>query len=332
MMQSESVDYKGRILVVDDEIAVGTVLQQWLLSEGYEVDYANRFAEVERAFAQGTYDLVTLDIMMPEIDGLQTLQWLQAHHADVGVLMATALSNTATVLQAMRGGAIDYLLKPFNMELVSEEVARAMERQRLVAENRAYQEHLEKLVAERTQELQEAYARLQTHMRELEGRDRLVQLQMSPPERVEEAHREALRVIEDVFQAERVGLYCADSTAKALRLVAALGWSGAGMVEGEQELVGFPAIEMDAGENPIARAFAEGRALHMGGIAVPVIFNEETLGALWIETGRADGVGDEQLNAAWRLGREVALVLRMVQMAGDLELGRVEIDELLRLE
>ena len=146
-MASESVNYKGRILVVDDEVPVGKVLQQWLLSEEYMVDYANNFAEVEKAFARGTYDLVTLDIMMPEVDGLQTLQWLREHHPDVGVVMATALSNFDTVLEALRGGAIDYLLKPFNMDLVSEEIARAMERQRLVAENRAYEEHLEKLVA-----------------------------------------------------------------------------------------------------------------------------------------------------------------------------------------
>jgi len=329
-MASESVEGKGRILVVDDEVPVGTVLQQWLLSEGYYVDYANSFDEVEKAFAQGTYDLVTLDVMMPEIDGMQTLSWLREHHADVGVVMATALSNVDTVLEAMRGGAIDYLLKPFNMDLVSEEIARAMERQRLVAENRAYEEHLERLVGERTEQLQEAYAQLQQQVRELEGRDRLVQLQMSPPEHVEEARRESLRVIGDVFQAQRVGFYCTDSVGRELCLVAALGWSGAGLVEGAQELVDVPAIALGAVENPIVRAYGEGRALYMDGIAVPVLFNEETLGVLWVETKCAGG--DDTLNVAWRLGREIALVLRMVQMADDLEQGRVEVDELLRME
>lgn len=322
-MTSDLVNCKGRILVVDDEVPVGTVLQQWLLSEGYEVDYASGFAEVEKAFLQGEYDLVTLDIMMPEVDGLQILKWLRENHADVGVLMATALSNIDTVLEAMRGGAIDYLLKPFNMELVSEEIARAMERQRLVAENLAYAEHLEKLVDERTQQLQQ-------HVRELQGRDHLVQLQMSPPERVEEAHREALRVIGDVFQAQRVGLYCADSAGLALRLVAALGWSAAGMVEGEQELTNVPTIALDLSENPLVHAFVENKVQCAGGIAIPVLFNEEMLGVLWVENECADS--DETINAAWRLGREVALVLRMVQMADDLEQGRVEVDELLRME
>lgn len=328
-MASEEVNCKGRILVVDDEIPVGKVLQQWLLSEEYMVDYANNFAEVEKAFAQGSYDLVTLDIMMPDVDGLQTLQWLRENHPDVGVVMATALSSFDTVLEALRGGAIDYLLKPFNMDLVSEEIARAMERQRLVAENRAYEEHLEKLVAERTAQLEQAYAQLQQQVRELEGRDCLVQLQMSPPECIEEAHRESLRVIANVFQAERVGLYSADSSGLELRLVAALGWSAVGVVEGQQALENVAAIATETAESPIARAFVEKKAQQVDGIAVPVLFNEETLGVLWIE---GECAGDETLNAAWRLGREVALVLRMVQMAGDLEMGRVEVDELLRME
>ena len=327
-MASESVNYKGRILVVDDEVPVGKVLQQWLLSEEYMVDYANNFAEVEKAFARGTYDLVTLDIMMPEVDGLQTLQWLREHHPDVGVVMATALSNFDTVLEALRGGAIDYLLKPFNMDLVSEEIARAMERQRLVAENRAYEEHLEKLVAERTAQLEQAYGQLQQQVRELEARDCLVQLQMSPPEHIEEAYRESLRVIGNVFQAQRVGLYSADLGGRELRLVAALGWNIVGLVENERELVDVPTIAIEPAESPVARAFVEGTAQQMGGIAVPVLFNEETLGVLWIESECA---GDAALNAAWRLGREVALVLRMVQMADDLEQGRVEVDELLRM-
>ena len=166
-------------------------------------------------------------------------------------------------------------------------------------------------------------------MRELEARDCLVQLQMSPPEHIEEAYRESLRVIGNVFQAQRVGLYSADLGGRELRLVAALGWNIVGLVENERELVDVPTIAIEPAESPVARAFVEGTAQQMGGIAVPVLFNEETLGVLWIESECA---GDAALNAAWRLGREVALVLRMVQMADDLEQGRVEVDELLRME
>ena len=136
----------GRVLVVDDEKPVGQVLQQWLRRKGYQVRYASGFEEVQQAFAEEEFDLVTLDIMMPEVDGLQVLRWIKEHYPDVGVIMATALGDLDSVLEAMRLGAINYLIKPFNMELIATELERGMERQRLIAENRSYRQELEQKV------------------------------------------------------------------------------------------------------------------------------------------------------------------------------------------
>ena len=172
--------YLGRVLVVDDEPEVGRLLQDWLTQEGYQARYVATFDDVRRVLEQESIDLVTLDVMMPQVDGLQVLAWISQHHPEVGVLMATAVGNLDTVLAALRGGAWDYLLKPFNLELVSAQLARAMERQRLVAENRAYQSQMERKVAAQLRSLTEVNQQLQQTKAALQARIEALEAQPLP--------------------------------------------------------------------------------------------------------------------------------------------------------
>jgi len=119
--------------VVDDQESICQLLQEWLTLEGHGVHQARDFDEMRGALEEEPFDLVTLDIAMPGTDGLEILWWINEHHPDVGVLMATALGGLHTVIEAMQLGTWDYLLKPFNMELVLLRVERAMQRRRLLA-------------------------------------------------------------------------------------------------------------------------------------------------------------------------------------------------------
>ena len=118
MKPEQQVQYRGRILVVDDEEPIGRLLQSWLMDEGYQARCALGFDEVCRSMAEEPFDLVTLDVMMPDVDGLQVLKWIKAHYPDTGVVMATALDDLDTVLEAMRAGASNYLVKPFKQSKV----------------------------------------------------------------------------------------------------------------------------------------------------------------------------------------------------------------------
>ena len=131
--------------------------------------YVSGFGEMQLALREELFDLVTLDVMLPDANGLEILVWLNENYPETGVIMATAMGDLGTVLQAMRLGAINYLLKPFNLDLVSQEIRVAMERQRLAAENRSYQRELEAKVAAQTTQLQEAYDLLRLQVKELEG-------------------------------------------------------------------------------------------------------------------------------------------------------------------
>ena len=171
----------GRILVVDDEEPVALLLQQWLADEGYDTHHALGFSQARALLTAAPFDVVTLDIRMPGVEGLEALRWVVREHPEIAVLMLTGIDTVASVIEAMRAGAVGYLLKPLNLELVREEIARAMERQRLVAANRAHRLELERRVEAQAQGLRVASDRLADRERELLARDRLVQLQMCPP-------------------------------------------------------------------------------------------------------------------------------------------------------
>src|ERR1700735_3127097 len=105
------------------------------------------------AFRKDSFDLVLSDIVMPEMDGIRLLSELRSEDPDVPVIMVTAMHDISIALEAIRAGAYDYILKPFEKDQLYLSVRRALEHRKLVMENRTYQSDLEQLVAERTQQL-----------------------------------------------------------------------------------------------------------------------------------------------------------------------------------
>ncbi|HET7298537.1 MAG TPA: response regulator, partial [Burkholderiales bacterium] len=125
----------ARILVVDDEEIVLQSCRRALGDGERVVDTAASGAEALKRIEEGRYDLVLLDIMMPDIDGLQVLQRVKESHPDIEVIMVTGLSQIETAVRAMKLGAFDYLPKPFDPDELALVVDRAVERRRLLQEN-----------------------------------------------------------------------------------------------------------------------------------------------------------------------------------------------------
>src|SRR5438477_12090349 len=98
--------------------------------------------------------------MMPDLDGLELLERTKEKYPDMPVVMVTAVHDISVALAAIRNGAYDYLLKPFEREQLLATVRRAMETRRLKLENRAYQTNLETLVAAGTAQLSKALVEL----------------------------------------------------------------------------------------------------------------------------------------------------------------------------
>jgi DNA-binding response OmpR family regulator len=121
-------DRAPRILLVDDEAAIQTLLSYPLRKDGYEVVQASDGAEALERFAdEGTFDLVVLDVMMPRLDGLETCRRLRAT-STVPIIMLTAKAEEIDKVLGLELGADDYITKPFSMHEFRSRVKAALRR------------------------------------------------------------------------------------------------------------------------------------------------------------------------------------------------------------
>ncbi len=112
LLQEDRKDF--RILVVDDELVMRDSLRAWLEEEGFSVDMAASGPEAIMHLSSQAYQLMLADIVMPGMDGVELLQRTKELFPDLGVVMMTAYATVETAVEAMKIGALDYLLKPFD--------------------------------------------------------------------------------------------------------------------------------------------------------------------------------------------------------------------------
>jgi two-component system chemotaxis response regulator CheY len=116
-----------RILIVDDAAFMRMMLKDILTKNGYEIagEAADGVQAVEK-YKQLRPDLVTLDITMPEMDGIEALRRIRAVDPNARVIMCTAMGQQAMVIDAIQAGARDYVVKPFQADRVLEAVRKAL--------------------------------------------------------------------------------------------------------------------------------------------------------------------------------------------------------------
>jgi putative nucleotidyltransferase with HDIG domain len=151
-----------RILVVDDEEPIREIVASMLGTAGYACKQAGSGMEALAVLTSGEdFELMLSDLMMADLDGIGLLERTKEKYPDMPVVMVTAVHDISVALAAIRNGAYDYLLKPFEREQLLNTVSRALENRRLKVENRNYQTNLESLVKARTEQLQTAIANLE---------------------------------------------------------------------------------------------------------------------------------------------------------------------------
>jgi putative nucleotidyltransferase with HDIG domain len=151
-----------RILVVDDEEPIREIVSSMLTSAGYSCKQAGSGMEALTVLSQDNeFELMLSDLMMADLDGIGLLERTKEKYPDMPVVMVTAVHDISVALTAIRNGAYDYLLKPFEREQLLAVVSRALENRRLKMENRNYQLNLESLVEARTDQLQAAMGNLE---------------------------------------------------------------------------------------------------------------------------------------------------------------------------
>src|SRR3972149_4809713 len=131
-----------RILVVDDEQHVRNSLATWFREEGYDVSVAASGKEALATLTREGTNILLVDIKMPGMDGLELQHKVRELAPDATIIIMTAYASVETAVQALKDGAYDYIVKPFDPEGVSRLVHKAAERYSLMAENRALRERL----------------------------------------------------------------------------------------------------------------------------------------------------------------------------------------------
>lgn len=134
------------ILVVDDEYAVRQALKAWFSQSGYDTDTADSGAEALKKLEDAAFDVVFLDIMMPGMNGLETLEEIKKRYPSTIVVMMTAYASIESAIDAMKKGAGDYLMKPLDPDLLDPLVARLMRYRELMQENVLLRDQISRMV------------------------------------------------------------------------------------------------------------------------------------------------------------------------------------------
>src|SRR5687768_11201019 len=124
-----------RILVVDDESSMREMLGIMLRKEGFDVLLTESRAQAAAVLAKGAVEMVITDVKLPDGDGIEILRHVKAGSPETAVIVMTAFGSTETAVAALKLGAHDYLVKPFDVDELKIVVRNALERQQLTQEN-----------------------------------------------------------------------------------------------------------------------------------------------------------------------------------------------------
>jgi response regulator RpfG family c-di-GMP phosphodiesterase len=167
-----STPHSTDCLVVDDEPRLRQVLVHLMQNDGFRCFEASNGVEAIEMLERHPVTLVMSDMRMPRMEGIELLKRVRARWPDTAVVMITAVADVDVAVSCLGLGAMDYLSKPFHLEEVRARVAQALEKRRLILENRDYQERLEERVAAQARRLEELFlAGIQALAEALEVKD-----------------------------------------------------------------------------------------------------------------------------------------------------------------
>jgi DNA-binding response OmpR family regulator len=138
-----------RILIAEDDEILGTLLRDFLQNSGREITIRKNGLEAIRDFQERPSDIIIADLMLPGADGLKVLKEAKAFHPQCEVIIITGYASLDTAIQAIRGGAYDYIRKPFKLEELEVGVKNASEKIALIRENRQLLRRLREALGEK---------------------------------------------------------------------------------------------------------------------------------------------------------------------------------------
>src|SRR5712671_954488 len=146
-----------RCVVVDDEPRLRRVLVRLLEGEGFACAEAGSGVEALKELEKGAVPLVISDLRMPEMDGVTLLREIISRWPETAVIVVTAVAEVESAVACLQMGALDYVAKPFHLDEVRARVSQALDKRRLIIENRNYQQGLEERVEAQARRIEELF-------------------------------------------------------------------------------------------------------------------------------------------------------------------------------
>jgi two-component system, cell cycle response regulator len=137
----------AQILLVDDEKIARSLYSDFLAGAGHQVQVVSSTADAITSLAGHRFDLVVTDLIFPQSDGMELLQWVKSHHTGTEVLVITALDKVEPAIRAIKSGASDYLVKPVTPEVLAQAVTRALTQNSLLKDHEALRRYVTLLEA-----------------------------------------------------------------------------------------------------------------------------------------------------------------------------------------
>jgi len=285
----------GSILVVDDDDTILDIVVDYLNAEGYQTLAAASGEEALPHLDRRDLDLLITDFKMPGMNGLELARKALMADSDRPVILMTAFADVDNARESVSIGVYDFILKPFDLADFGNVIRHAVSHRRLLMQNQEYQRNLERMVEDRTRELQEALRGLQEasdklegKVKELAGRDRINQLLLTV-HTLEETLSAVLEAVQDALGVERAVIFLPDASGQRLEPVAGAGVLSQGDLASSEALrrLSDPWVE-EVGADA-ARAFREGRVISEEGpsgrcrAVVPMLRMGEGVGVVAVQ-------------------------------------------------
>lgn len=278
----------AHVLIVDDDPEIRALLTDCLAIQGYQLSYAEDGPQVLELLENETFDVVLLDLMLPEINGLEVLRRVEGRLPDTEIIVLTGYASMKTALEALRLGAYDFIPKPFPMDAVRSTVKRALEKQRLKSQLAAIYDLSRQMV-------------------------------LSPA--VDKVAQVVLDIARRVLEFESCALWLVDKADSELYLLDALTLNPEQAprfpLDSEKSIIALVAREGQAIFVPDVEK--EPRYLVLGSnegseLAVPLLVDQEVIGVLNVESRERDAFSGDDLRLLSTLASQAAVAIQNARL------------------
>jgi CheY-like chemotaxis protein/signal transduction histidine kinase/HPt (histidine-containing phosphotransfer) domain-containing protein len=279
---------QNRILIIDDDPGMHGMLQICLAPLGYDAVAADNGRQGLEMLESGQFSVVILDLMLPDLDGIEILRRIRKQWPEIEVIMLTAYASLETAIEAVRLGAYDYVTKPFRVDAIRSAVKRAMEKQHLVARLAAIQD---------------------------------LSREMALSLDVHQVAETVLDFVGRVLKFQNCGLWLINEKQDELYRLAARGTEEEAIpalsLSSERVIIGIVARSGEPLYVPDVRQISKYmtvEAANQAALAVPLRLKERIIGVLNVESAEADAFGADDVRLLSTLALQAAVAIENARL------------------